>query len=78
MRKVVLTVSLFLVLSASGFAGGNIPIAGIAGCAPGLYYPDTGECVLDLSAPVQRIKEDPVFSETSLIGAILSFRDIIF
>ena len=78
MRKIFLTISLSLALTVCCFAGGNTPITGVAGCAPGLYYPDTGECVLDLSAPVQGTKEDPVFSETSLVGAILSFGDIIF
>jgi hypothetical protein len=53
-------------------------MAGIAGCAPGLWYPETGECVVGLAASNSDGKQDPVFSEMSLIGAILSFRDMIF
>ena len=69
---------LSLTFAISGFAGGFIPITGFAGCENGLYYPDTGECVAGLAPSNSDGKQDPVFSDTSLIGAILSFRDMIF
>jgi hypothetical protein len=78
MRKFFLTVLLTLILTASGLAGGNIPIAGFAGCENGLYYPDTGECVAGLAPSNSDGKQGQIFSDTSLIGAILSFRDMIF
>jgi hypothetical protein len=78
MRKLTLTILLSLTLTISGLAGGNIPIAGFAGCENGLYYPDTGECVAGLAPSNSDGKQGPVFSETTLIGAILSFRDMIF
>jgi hypothetical protein len=78
MRKIFLTVLLSLLIASSGFAGGVIPISGFAGCENGLYYPDTGECVAGLAPSNSDGKQDPVFSETALIRAILSFRDMIF
>jgi len=78
MKKITLTISLSLVLTASAFAGGVIPIAGFAGCENGLYYPDTGECVAGLASSNSDGKQGQIFSDTSLIGAILSFRDMIF
>ena len=78
MRKITLTILLSLTLAISGFAGGLIPHSGFAGCENGLYNPETGECVVGLAASNSDGKQGPVFSETSLIGAILSFRDMIF
>ena len=77
MRKIFLTVLLSLTFAISGFAGGVTPISGFAGC-DGLYYPDTGECVAQLAPSDPGGKQRSVFSESNLIGAILSFRDIIF
>jgi hypothetical protein len=78
MRKIFLTISLSLALTVSSFAGGVIPISGFTGCENGLYYPDTGECIAGLASSNSDAKQGPIFSETSLIGAILSFRDMIF
>jgi hypothetical protein len=78
MRKFFLTVLLTLILATSGSAGGIIPITGFAGCENGLYYPDSGECVAGLAPSNSDGKQGPVFSETTLIGAILHFRDMIF
>lgn len=79
MRKITLTISLSMVLAASALAGGFIPIAGFAGCENGLYYPDTGECVAGLAQQSNSAgKQGPIFSDTSLIRAILSFRNMIF
>jgi hypothetical protein len=78
MRKIFLSFSLSLVLTTFSFAGGVTPISGFAGCENGLYYPETGECVVNLAASPSIEKLDPVFSDTSLIGAILHFRDMIF
>jgi hypothetical protein len=78
MRKIFLTLSLSLALTVSVFAGGLVPITGFTGCENGLYYPDTDECVAGLAPSNSDGKQGPVFSETSLIGAILSFRDMIF
>jgi len=76
MRKIFLTFSLSLVLTTFGFAGGVTPISGFAGCENGLYYPDTGECVLDLAAPVQSGKEQPIFMDEMLVTVLLKFRAI--
>jgi hypothetical protein len=78
MRKFFLTVSISLALTVSVFAGGLVPISGFAGCENGLYYPENGECVVGLAQSNSDGKQGPVFSETTLIGAILSFRDMIF
>jgi len=79
MKKITLTISLSLVFATSVFAGGWVPISGFAGCENGLYYPETGECVVGLAQQSNSDgKQGPVFSDTSLIGVILSFRDIIF
>ena len=78
MRKITLTIMLSLILAIPGFAGGFIPITGFAGCENGLYYPDTGECVAGLAQSNSDGKQYPVFSDTSVIGAILSFRDFVF
>lgn len=78
MRKIFLAISLILTFAISGFAGGLVPIAGYAGCENGLYYPDTGECVLNRAVPDSVGKRDSVFFETSLIRIILSVRNIIF
>jgi hypothetical protein len=78
MRKILSTVSISLALAVSSFAGGVIPISGFAGCENGLYYPDTGECVLSLTAPNSTGKQGPIFSDTSLIRVILHFRNILF
>lgn len=78
MRKIFLTLSLSLALTASVFAGGLVPITGFAGCENGLYYPDTGECVVGLAPSDSTGKTDSSFSEMGLIAGILSFQDIIF
>ena len=78
MKKIFLTLSLSLALTVSSLAGGNIPISGFAGCENGLYYPDTGECVVGLAQSNYDGKQDLLFSDVSLIRAILSFRDFIF
>jgi hypothetical protein len=78
MKKLTLTILLSLTLAISGFAGGLVPISGFAGCENGLYYPDTGECLAGLAPSNSDGKQGPVFSETTLVGAILSFRDMIF
>jgi hypothetical protein len=78
MRKIFLTVSLSLALVASSFAG-DTPIAGVVGCAPGLWYPESHVCVYDLSAPVEITKqEQSTISDTLLIRAFLHIRNMIF
>lgn len=75
MRKIFLTLSLSLALTASSFAG-DIPISGVAGCAPGLWYPESQVCVLDLSAPVPTGKEQPTFMDDMLVTVLLKIRTI--
>ena len=75
MRKILLTISLSLALTASSFAG-EIPMTGVVGCAPGLWYPESQVCVLDLSAPVQTGKEQPTFMDEVLVTAFLKIRTI--
>jgi hypothetical protein len=77
MRKFFLILVLSIAFAATAKAGVT-PIAGFVGCENGLYYPDTGECVAGLASSNSDGKQGPVFSETTLIGAILSFRDMIF
>jgi hypothetical protein len=78
MRKILLTVSLSLALTASSFAG-EIPMTGFAGCAPGLWYPESQVCVQQLSAPVETPKpERSTISDTMLLRAFLHIRDMIF
>ena len=74
MRKIFLTISLSLALTVCCLAGGNTPITGVAGCAPGLWYPESQVCVLDLSAPVQTGKEQPTFMDEVLVTAFLKIR----
>ena len=79
MRKIFLTVSLFLALTGSTFAEGNTPIAGYAGCAPGLWYPESQVCVNGLSAQVEITKPDEsTIFDTTLVGVFLHIRDMIF
>jgi len=79
MKKTFLTVSLFLALAGSTFADGNTPIAGFAGCAPGLWYPESQVCVGDLSAPVEIPKpEQSTILDAITIRAFLHIRDMIF
>jgi hypothetical protein len=76
MRKIFLTVSLSLALTVSSFAG-EIPIAGFAGCAPGLWYPESQVCVGGLSAPIEPTK--PVTTlDTLAIKAFLHIRNMVF
>jgi hypothetical protein len=78
MRKIFLTVSLSLALTASSFAG-EIPISGFAGCAPGLWYPESHVCVYEFSAPVEITKpEQSPILDTITIRAFLRIRDMIF
>ena len=78
MRKLFLTVSLSLALVVSSFAG-EIPISGFAGCAPGLWYPESQVCVYGLSAPVEVPKPgQSTILDAIAIKAFLHFRDIIF
>jgi hypothetical protein len=79
MRKFFLTVSLSLALAGSTFAEGNTPIAGIAGCAPGLWYPESHVCVYELSAPVEITKpKQSTVMDTLAVKAFLHIRDMIF
>ena len=79
MRKFFLTISLFLALAASILAEGNTPMSGFAGCAPGLWYPESHVCVYELSAPVEITKpEQSAISDTMLLKAFLHIRDMIF
>ena len=74
MRKIFLTISLSIVLTTSGFAG-EIPLAGVAGCAPGLWYPESQVCVPPgLSAPVPAGKDESTILDSFLTQAILYFR----
>jgi len=78
MRKIFLTLTLSLALAASSFAG-ETPISGFAGCAPGLWYPESHVCVYGLSAPVEIIKpESSTIFETMTVEAFLHIRDMIF
>jgi hypothetical protein len=78
MRKILLTVSFSLALTISGFAG-DIPMTGFAGCAPGLWYPESHVCVYELSVPVEITKpEQPTILDAITIKAFLRIRDMIF
>ena len=78
MRKILLTVSFSLALTISGFAG-DIPMTGVAGCAPGLWYPESHVCVYELSAPVEITKPDEsTIFDTTLVGVFLHIRNMIF
>lgn len=72
MRKLFLTISLSLAFTVSGFAG-EIPIAGVVGCAPGLWYPESEVCVMGLADPGQTDMEKPSFADTLLAEATLYF-----
>lgn len=75
MKKIFLTVSLSLALTVSAFAG-DTPIAGYAGCAPGLWYPESQVCVVGRPAPDQTEKQELSFSDNMLIKVILYINDI--
>jgi hypothetical protein len=78
MRKFFLTVSLCLFFTISGFAG-DIPMTGITGCAPGLWYPESQVCVGGLSAPVEPTKpEQSTILDMLAIKGFLHIRDMIF
>jgi hypothetical protein len=78
MRKIFLTVSLSVALAATSYAG-DTPIAGVTGCAPGLWYPESQVCVYGLSAPVEIPKpEQSTNLETILLRTFLHIRDMIF
>ena len=78
MRKFFLTLSFSLALTISGFAG-DIPMTGIAGCAPGLWYSESHVCVYELSAPVEITKpEQSTILDTLLLRTFLHIRDMIF
>lgn len=78
MRKLVLTASLSLFVTISGFAG-DVPMTGVAGCAPGLWYPESRVCVPQLSAPVEipDPEQSPIL-DTMAIKAFLHIRSMIF
>jgi hypothetical protein len=79
MRKKFLTISLFLALAASILAEGNTPMSGFAGCAPGLWYPESHVCVYELSAPVEITKpKQSTVMDTLAVKAFLHIRDMIF
>jgi hypothetical protein len=78
MRKIFLTLTLSLTLAAFANAG-ETPISGFAGCAPGLWYPESQVCVYGLSAPVETPKpEQSTILDTLAIRAFLHIRDMIF
>ena len=81
MRKTFLTISLLLAITLVANAG-EIPITGYAGCAPGLWYPESQVCCMPgLECPVGRlasegaIKGDPKIGDSTWIRVILSFRN---
>lgn len=75
MRKLFLTISLSLALTVSNFAG-EIPIAGVVGCAPGLWYPESEVCVVGLADPSEIEPKEPTFTDTILAKAILYFHPL--
>lgn len=75
MKKIFLTLSLSLVLTTSSF-GGDTPISGVVGCAPGLWYPESQVCVMGRLAPDQTEKQELSFSDTLLVKAILYIPDV--
>jgi hypothetical protein len=78
MRKIFLTVSLSLFFTISGFAG-DIPMTGVTGCAPGLWYPESHVCVQQLSAPIETPKPNPsTILDAPVIKAFLQIRSMIF
>jgi hypothetical protein len=81
MRKTFLTISLLLAITLVANAG-ETPIAGYAGCAPGLWYPESQvccmpglECPVGRLAPTGDIKVEPKTGDTIWIKVILSFRN---
>jgi len=78
MRKFFLTLSLSLSLAVFANAG-ETPITGFAGCAPGLWYPESYVCVYELSAPVEITKPGrTTILNTMLLRSFLHIRDMIF
>lgn len=82
MRKIILTVTLSLALTISAVAG-ETPIAGVAGCAPGLWYPISqvccmpGEyCPVGRPAPEQPVKDDSTLTDMAVARVILYFLNI--
>lgn len=82
MRKIILTVAMSLALTFSVSAG-EIPISGVAGCAPGLWYPESQvccmpglECPVGRPAPDQPVKGDSTPSDMVLAKVILYFLNI--
>lgn len=78
MRNFFLSLTLSLILAISVNAG-ETPIAGVVGCAPGLWYPESHACVYGLSAPVQPPNKDaaPTNIESMLIKAFLYIKNIV-
>jgi hypothetical protein len=72
MRKIFLTLTLSLALAASVTAG-EIPITGFAGCAPGLWYPESQVCVFPFSPQAEPVKPQSTIWDTMLIEALLYF-----
>lgn len=75
MRKIFLTIALSMVLSASTLAG-DIPITGVQGCAPGLWYPESRTCVME-KATAQATKPESTFIQDLMIKALLFFKPSI-
>lgn len=75
MKKIFLSVTLSIVLTASALAG-DIPITGVQGCAPGLWYPESQVCVMQKAA-AQQGKPEPTFIENLMIKAVLFLRPSI-
>ena len=82
MRKIILTVVMSLALTVSVSAG-EIPMSGVAGCAPGLWYPESQVCCMPNEycpvgrpAPDQPVKDDSTILDLVLTKAILYFLNI--
>jgi hypothetical protein len=73
MRKFTLSLTLLFALAASVTAG-EVPITGFAGCAPGLWYPESHVCVYEVAAETKPVKEQSTNMDAALIEAILFFR----
>lgn len=72
MRKIILILTLSLALAAS-VTPGELPITGFAGCAPGLWYPESRICVDPLSPQIEPVKAASTL-DTALIQALFYFR----
>lgn len=75
MRKIILTLTLSLAFAAPVTAG-EVPISGLVGCAPGLWYPESQVCVFPLSPKSEPVKADSPILDITLIEALFYFRTI--